>query len=173
MLHRLEKAPVNSLEFQPCDSTPQAECFRVYFDICTAQIEHSSFTVWTTGVSNPVCSPHLHTSASEMNCQMLSPSMFLPVSQYFTTSQEIPKTPPSLQYINSNSDSCKFQFQNFNRQFDIPPTYPLRPIKLNNARSSCLTATAGTGIGRNFLQLQKSVQSYNLQGFTNYPSSPT
>lgn len=35
MLHRLEKAPVNSLEFHPCDSTSQAECFRVNYNLAS------------------------------------------------------------------------------------------------------------------------------------------
>ena len=33
----------------------------------------------------------------------------------------------------------------------MPPTYPLRPIKTNNARTLCIAAAAGTELGRCFL----------------------
>ena len=33
----------------------------------------------------------------------------------------------------------------------LPPTYPLRPIKTNNARTLCIAAAAGTELGRCFL----------------------
>ena len=62
----LVRAPVNSFEFQPCGRTPQVDnlslslCYRH----CVADSKLSSFTVWTTRVSNPVRSPHSRASAS-------------------------------------------------------------------------------------------------------------
>lgn len=32
----------------------------------------------------------------------------------------------------------------FLAKFAVPPTYPLRPITMNNARTFCITAAAGT-----------------------------
>jgi len=34
-----------------------------------------------------------------------------------------------------------------------PPTYPLHPVKMNNARPPCITATAGTELVRTFFYL--------------------
>ena len=62
----LVRAPVNSFEFQPCGRTPQV-------DGLTLSLRHrslrpggwpSSFTAWTTRVSNPVRSPRFRASAS-------------------------------------------------------------------------------------------------------------
>ena len=62
----LVRAPVNSFEFQPCDRTPQVEdlslslCHR----LSIADNKSSSFTAWTTRVSNPVRYPRFRASAS-------------------------------------------------------------------------------------------------------------
>ena len=62
----LVRAPVNSFEFQPCGRTPQV-------DDLSLSLRHrnlrpdgqsSSFTAWTTRVSNPVRSPRFRASAS-------------------------------------------------------------------------------------------------------------
>ena len=62
----LVRAPVNSFEFQPCDRTPQVEDLSL--SLChrhsIADNKSSSFTAWTTRVSNPVCSPRFRASAS-------------------------------------------------------------------------------------------------------------
>src|ERR1700709_517763 len=63
----LVRAPVNSFEFQPCGRTPQAVRFPRYLRHRTARppnIQRTSFTAWTTRVSNPVCSPRFRASAS-------------------------------------------------------------------------------------------------------------
>ncbi len=63
----LVRAPVNSFEFQPCDRTPQAEHLTRCSGTAGVNSRHtkcSSFTAWTTRVSNPVCSPHFRASAS-------------------------------------------------------------------------------------------------------------
>ena len=62
----LVRAPVNSFEFHRCRRTPQVECLTI--SLCLANLnsqgEHSSFTAWTTRVSNPVRSPCLRASVS-------------------------------------------------------------------------------------------------------------
>ena len=52
----LVRAPVNSFEFQPCGRTPQVDNLSLSLGhrLCIAGSELSSFTVWTTRVSNPV-----------------------------------------------------------------------------------------------------------------------
>ena len=63
----LVRVPVNSFEFQPCGRTPQAECllgFLRHRREIPRNTWHSSFTAWTTRVSNPVCSPRFRASAS-------------------------------------------------------------------------------------------------------------
>ena len=62
----LVRAPVNSFEFHRCRRTPQVECLMLSLGHghYIAHNEHSSFTVRTTRVSNPVRSPHFRASAS-------------------------------------------------------------------------------------------------------------
>ncbi len=62
----LVRAPVNSFEFQPCGRTPQVDnlSLSLYYRQSLADSKLSSFTVWTTRVSNPVRSPHSRASAS-------------------------------------------------------------------------------------------------------------
>lgn len=48
----------------PCDSTPQVECLYISRIQSKKTIKHSSLTVWATGVSNPICSPHFRSSVS-------------------------------------------------------------------------------------------------------------
>jgi hypothetical protein len=63
----LVRAPVNSFEFQPCGRTPQAVRLPRWLRHCAAKppnIQRTSFTAWTTRVSNPVCSPRFRASAS-------------------------------------------------------------------------------------------------------------
>ena len=52
----LVRAPVNSFEFHRCRRTPQVECLMLSLShrLYIADSEHSSFTVRTTRVSNPV-----------------------------------------------------------------------------------------------------------------------
>ena len=62
----LVRAPVNSFEFHRCRRTPQVECLMLSLGhgLSIAHNEHSSFTVRTTRVSNPVRYPHFRASAS-------------------------------------------------------------------------------------------------------------
>ena len=62
----LVRAPVNSFELHPCEHTPQAVHLSrlLRHPGSFPDIQCTSLTVRTTRVSNPVCSPHLRTSAS-------------------------------------------------------------------------------------------------------------
>ena len=63
----LVRAPVNSFEFQPCGRTPQVGSLlrlRRHRKLNISYTLYPSFTVWTTRVSNPVCSPHFRASTS-------------------------------------------------------------------------------------------------------------
>ncbi len=62
----LVRAPVNSFEFQPCGRTPQVDNLMVSLrrSNLNPNIQLSSFTAWTTRVSNPVWSPRFRSSAS-------------------------------------------------------------------------------------------------------------
>src|SRR5690606_40695356 len=64
----LVRAPVNSVEFQPCGRTPQVDDLTLSLGrlLYIANIESSSFRAWTTRVSNPVRSPRFRASASIM-----------------------------------------------------------------------------------------------------------
>ena len=64
----LVRAPVNSFEFHRCRRTPQVECLMLSIGPrhYNAESGHSSFTVRTTRVSNPVRYPHFRASASIM-----------------------------------------------------------------------------------------------------------
>ncbi len=63
----LVRAPVNSFEFQLAAVLPRRNTYRVSYGtegVNSLHTKCSSFTVWTTRVSNPVCSPHFRASAS-------------------------------------------------------------------------------------------------------------
>ena len=73
-LHRIKphapplvRVPVNSFEFHSCERTPQVEYLMRLLrhrEQSVPSTWYSSFTAWTTRVSNPVCSPRFRASAS-------------------------------------------------------------------------------------------------------------
>ena len=64
----LVRVPVNSFEFHSCERTPQVDNLSLSLShrLCIADNELSSFTAWTTRVSNPVCSPRFRASTSDI-----------------------------------------------------------------------------------------------------------
>ena len=64
----LVRAPVNSFEFHSCERTPQVDNLSLSLShrLCIADNELSSFTAWTTRVSNPVCYPRFRASTSDI-----------------------------------------------------------------------------------------------------------
>ena len=68
MLHRLCGPPSIPLSFNLAAVLPRRCAYRVGFDtegVNTPDIQHTSFTAWTTRVSNPVCSPRFRVLVSE------------------------------------------------------------------------------------------------------------
>ena len=111
--------------------------------------EHSSFTAWTTRVSNPVCSPRLRISASVL-AQMIAFASGIPPNIYgfhpYTRNSIIPYQTLAKQY--------RMQFlswaQGFHSRLTKPPTYALRPVIPNNASTLRITAAAGTKLAGAF-----------------------
>ena len=63
----LVRVPVNSFEFHSCERTPQVDYLLRWLRHRMAlppDTWQSSFTAWTTRVSNPVCSPRFRASTS-------------------------------------------------------------------------------------------------------------
>ena len=72
MLHRLCGSPSIPLSFKLALVLPRRYTYRVSLDterVETPNIECTSFTAWTTGVSNPVRYPRFRVSASN-NAQL-------------------------------------------------------------------------------------------------------
>ena len=90
----LVRAPVNSFEFHSCERTPQVDNLSLSLGhrLYIADNELSSFTAWTTRVSNPVCSPRFRASASDIDCKLPSQSVFCVISMHFTATPHIPPT---------------------------------------------------------------------------------
>src|SRR5574344_1707634 len=67
----LVRAPVNSFEFHSCERTPQVDNLSLSLShrLCIADNELSSFTAWTTRVSNPVRYPRFRASTSIVSSQ--------------------------------------------------------------------------------------------------------
>src|ERR1700754_118944 len=77
-------------------------------------IQHTSFTAWTTRVSNPVCSPRFRASASVKDQVAAFATGVLP------------------------------NIYEFHLYLCHPPTRPLRPVIPSNASPLRITAAAGT-----------------------------
>ena len=141
----LVRAPVNSFEFHPCGHTPQAARLprSLRHPRSCADTQRASFTVRTTRVSNPVCSPHLRASASVVRSPAAFATGVLPDIYRFH-----PYTRNS--GCATATQACQFKGQSrswapaFHPLLDTPPTRPLRPMIPNNARALRVTAAAGT-----------------------------
>ena len=105
----LVRVPVNSFEFHSCECTPQVEyllrllrpngCFRHPI------LKYSSFTAWTTRVSNPVLLPTLSSlNVSYRPVSRLRHSVFLLISTHFTATLGIP-------YLSGDSEDGQFPKQ--------------------------------------------------------------
>jgi hypothetical protein len=67
MHHRLCEPPSIHLSFSLATVLPRRYAYRFSYDrygVKTAPAKHTSFTAWTTRVSNPVCSPRFRASVS-------------------------------------------------------------------------------------------------------------
>ena len=141
----LVRAPVNSFEFHPCGHTPQAAHLSrlLWHPASGPDTKCASFTVRTTRVSNPVCSPHLRTSASVVRPGPAFATGVLP---------DIYRFHPYTRNSASASPTQARQYREpprgwaprFHSRLTMPPTCPLRPMIPNNARTLRVTAAAGT-----------------------------
>ena len=141
----LVRVPVNSFEFQSCDRTPQAECLsclRRHWSLKTNN-QHSSFTAWTTRVSNPVCSPRFRASASVFVQQAAFASGIPPDIYAFHR-----YTRNSACLSNTQVTQFRVHVYGWAVAFHIllksPPARPLRPVIPDNACPLRITAAAGT-----------------------------
>ena len=108
-------------------------------------------TAWTTRVSNPVCSPCLRTSVSEKDGKVPSLNGSLSsICAFDFYSGRSPNLSFSRNNVLADWLSKVPALACFSRSL-LSPTYPLRPIKTNNARTLCIAAAAGTELGRCFL----------------------
>ncbi len=183
MLHRLCGPPSIPLSFSLATVLPRRNTYRVSYGTAGVNSRHtkcSSFTAWTTRVSNPVAT---HTFAPQR--QLLSrwppsPLVFLHISTHFTATRGILPPSPVLQ---RSSLRCSSQVKpgDCTSHLKTPPTRPLRPIIPNNACPLCITAAAGTELAGASSPGTVKLGAYSTpnlrprrQGFTiRRPSSPT
>ncbi len=102
----LVRVPVNSFEFHSCERTPQVEYLmrlRRHRRALLPNTQYSSFTAWTTRVSNPVCSHAFEPQRQLPSSKPPSPLVFLLISTHFTATLGIPLTSPALK---TNSFQC-------------------------------------------------------------------
>ena len=108
-----------------------------------ANSEYSSFTVWTTRVSNPVWYPHFRASVSvAVQWAAFAIGVLRDIEAFhrYTTNSA---------HLYCTQDS-QYQLQfygwaaNFHNWLNCPPTLPLNPINPDNARILRITAAAGT-----------------------------
>ena len=144
MLHRLCGSPSIPLSFTLASILPRRHTHRVCFGTGVAPDAWcASFTVRTTRVSKPVCSPHLRASVSVHDQPFAFATGVLPDIYRFH-----PYT------WNSNDPFCTQAAQfpahhgveprTFTPDLLQPPAHPLRPMIPNNARPLRITAAAGT-----------------------------
>ena len=104
---------------------------------------YSSFTAWTTRVSNPVCSPRFRASASVI-VQQAAFATGVPPDIYafhrYTRNSACP----------SDTLAGQFPMQSrgwapgFHIRLALPPALPLHPVNPDNACTIRITAAAGT-----------------------------
>ena len=104
---------------------------------------YSSFTAWTTRVSNPVCSPRFRASAS-VTVQKAAFATGVPPNiyafhRYTRNSAFLSRTQVPQYWMH-----CPGWAREFHTQLKVPPTHPLRPVIPDNARRLRITAAAGT-----------------------------
>ena len=100
----LVRVPVNSFEFHSCERTPQVEyLMRLLrrWRALPAAAWYSSFTAWTTRVSNPVCYPRPRASTS-VSVQCAAFATGVPPDIYafhrYTGNSAHPSSTPAMEY---------------------------------------------------------------------------
>ena len=147
MLHRLCGPPSIPLSFNLAAVLPRRCAYRVSYDTEAARppnIQRTSFTAWTTRVSNPVCSPRFRASASVLDQVAAFATGVLPNIYEFhlytgnsTTLFRHSRPPVSNAAPRLSPGISRPTVSN-------PPTRPLRPVIPSNASPLRITAAAGT-----------------------------
>ena len=144
MLHRLCGPPSIPLSFNLATVLPRrcAHCVNGATELMPNGW-HTSFTAWTTRVSNPVCSPRFRALAS-VSCQIAAfatgvlPNLYefhLSTGYSAILSRSLDK---------QSQRQCRGWASGFHPWLIYPPTRPLRPVIPNNASPLRITAAAGT-----------------------------
>ena len=111
--------------------------------------EYSSFTAWTTRVSNPVRSPRFRASASVTTWKAAFAIGVLrdiyAFHRYTSHSAFLCRTPVS-QFQRQDGVEPRI----FTADLTSPPAHPLNPINPDNARILRITAAAGTELADAF-----------------------
>ena len=142
----LVRVPVNSFEFHSCERTPQVVYLMRWLRHrmpLTSDTWYTSFTAWTTRVSNPVRSPRFRASTS------------VAVQQAAFAAGVPPDIYAFHRYTRNStclSDTLEIQFPmqfrgwapDFHIRLAIPSTLPLHPVNPDNACPLRITAAAGT-----------------------------
>ena len=142
----LVRVPVNSFEFHSCERTPQVEyLLRLlrHRRAVPADTWYSSFTAWTTRVSNPVRSPRFRASAS-VTVQQAAFATGVPPDicafHRYTRNSACPSGTRVRQYpVRSRGWAPGFHIR-----LAVPPALPLHPVNPDNACPLRITAAAGT-----------------------------
>ncbi len=101
------------------------------------------FRAWTTGVSNPLCSPRFRASASVVG-QRVAFAIGVPHSIYAFHRYSVSSTLLSYTQARQYRKTLLGWAKGFHKRLTEPPRRPLRPVIPDNARILCLTAAAGT-----------------------------
>ena len=103
----------------------------------------TSFTAWTTRVSNPVCYPRFRASAS---IHVQEGAFASGVPSHLYGFYPYMRNSPSLSMILDNQFQTQFRgwAPRFHIWLNYPPTRALRPVNPNNACTLRITAAAGT-----------------------------
>ena len=146
MLHRLCGPPSIPLSFSLAAVVPRRWTYRVSYDTegtKSSHVKFTTFTVWTTRVSNPVWSPYFRPWGSVI-VQRSAFAFGVPPDIYafhrYTRNSNL--------LSDTLANQFPMQFQGWALVFHIrlsrPPADPLRPINPNNASHLRITAAAGT-----------------------------
>ena len=142
----LVRVPVNSFEFHSCERTPQVVyLMRLLRHRASSMPDtwYTSFTAWTTRVSNPVRSPRSRASTSVV-VQQAAFATGVPPDIYafhrYTRNSAYPSGAPAGQFP-MQSEGCA---PAFHIRLAQPSTLPLHPVNPDNARPLRITAAAGT-----------------------------
>ena len=152
MFLRLCGPPSIPLSFTVAGVLPRWNAYRFLFatqPITGPDSQHSSFTAWTTRVSNPVRSPRFRASASVWNryaAFAIGVLRDIYAFHRYTAHSAYLSPTPARQSQRHNGVEPHY----FTAVLPRPPAHPLNPINPDNARILRITAAAGTELADAF-----------------------